>query len=125
MRPILGAAAAAVVTAALAATLPSVAAADSIAYVKSGDLWLSTTVGARQVRVTTTGGYTDVTQADDGTLVGLHGVRLRRLDRGGRVLADFDTRSATRGPRASAPSRARSTLRSRRTARSSPTPTTP
>ncbi|MDX8150395.1 hypothetical protein SK069_02215 [Patulibacter brassicae] len=85
---------AAVVTAMAAGVLAGAATpagADSIAYVKSGDLWLSTPDGTRQHRVTTTGGYTDVTQADDGTLVGLHGVRLRRLDRSGRVLADFDT----------------------------------
>ena len=41
--------------------------------------------------MTTTGGYSDVSQADDGTMIGLHGVRLHRLDRQGRVLADFDT----------------------------------
>ena len=41
--------------------------------------------------MTATGGYTDVSQADDGTMIGLHGVRLHRLDRPGKVLADFDT----------------------------------
>jgi WD40-like Beta Propeller Repeat len=67
------------------------ASADSIAYVKNGDIYLSTSDGARQYRVTTTGGYSDVSQADDGTMIGLHGVRLHRLSRSGRVLADFDT----------------------------------
>jgi hypothetical protein len=65
--------------------------ADSIAYVKDGDVWLSTGDGARQFRVTARGGYSDVSQADDGTLVALTGVRLQRLDRLGDVLADFDT----------------------------------
>jgi hypothetical protein len=75
---------------ALAVAAPA-ASADSIAYVKKGDIYLSTSDGARQYRVTTTGGYSDVSQADDGTMIGLHGVRLHRLSRTGRVLADFDT----------------------------------
>ena len=79
---------AALVVVAIAAPAAS---ADSIAYVKNGDIYLSTSDGARQYRVTTTGGYSDVSQADDGTMIGLHGVRLHRLSRQGRVLADFDT----------------------------------
>jgi hypothetical protein len=75
---------------ALAVTAP-VASADSIAYVKGGDVWLSTGDGSRQYRVTSTGRYADVSQADDGTMVALTGVRLHRLDRQGNVLADFDT----------------------------------
>jgi hypothetical protein len=75
---------------ALAVAAPA-ASADSIAYVKHGDIYLSTSDGARQYRVTTTGGYSDVSQADDGTMIGLYGVRLHRLSRTGRVLADFDT----------------------------------
>jgi hypothetical protein len=82
------AAAAALVTLAVAAPAAS---ADSIAYVKDGDVWLSTGDGSRQYRVTATGGYTDVSQADDGTMIALNGVRLHRLDRRGHVLADFDT----------------------------------
>jgi len=75
---------------ALAVAAPA-ASADSIAYVKGGDIYLSTSDGARQYRVTTTGGYSDVSQADDGTMIGLYGVRLHRLSRTGRVLADFAT----------------------------------
>jgi WD40-like Beta Propeller Repeat len=75
---------------ALAIAAPA-ASADSIAYVKGGDVWLSTGDGSRQYRVTSTGGYSDVSQADDGTMIALHGVRLHRLDRRGRVLADFAT----------------------------------
>ncbi len=82
------AAAAALVT--LAVFAPA-ASADSIAYVKDGDVWLSTGDGARQYRVTATGVYSDVSQADDGTMIALSGVRLHRLDRRGHVLADFDT----------------------------------
>jgi hypothetical protein len=75
---------------ALAVAAPA-ASADSIAYVKHGDIYLSTSDGARQYRVTTTGGYSDVSQADDGMMIGLHGVRLHRISRSGRVLADFAT----------------------------------
>src|SRR5689334_20860364 len=67
------------------------ASADSIAYIKDGNVWLSTTDGSRQFQVTSNGGYSDVTQADDGTMIALTGVRLHKLDRQGNVLADFDT----------------------------------
>jgi hypothetical protein len=76
--------------AALALAAPA-ANADSIAYVKNGDVWLSTSDGGRQYQVTYTGGYSDVSQADDGTMIALRGVRLNKLDRLGNVLADFDT----------------------------------
>jgi hypothetical protein len=82
---------------ALAVTSP--AAADSIAYVKDGDVWLAASDGGRQYRVTQTGGYSDVSQADDGTMIALFGVRLHRLSPTGTVLADFDTPvSDTRPP---------------------------
>ncbi|HEX6023920.1 MAG TPA: hypothetical protein VFZ00_18160 [Solirubrobacter sp.] len=68
-----------------------VASADSIAYIKDGNVWLSTPDGSRQFQVTTTGQYADVSQADDGTMIALTGVRLHRLDRLGNVTADFDT----------------------------------
>jgi WD40 repeat protein len=88
--PLLRLLAAGAVLVAVAIAAPA-ASADSIAYVKNGDVYLSTTDGARQYRVTATGGYSDVSQADDGTMIALHGVRLHRLSRTGRVLADFDT----------------------------------
>jgi hypothetical protein len=67
------------------------ASADSIAYIKDGNVWLTTPDGSRQYQVTSSGAYADVSQADDGTMIALSGVRLHRLDREGRVLADFDT----------------------------------
>ena len=67
------------------------ASADSIAYVKDGNVFLSTPDGSRQFQVTSTGGYSDVSQADDGTMIALKGVRLHKLDRQGNVVADFDT----------------------------------
>ena len=75
---------------ALAVAAP-VASADSIAYVKNGNVWLSTSDGGRQFQVTTAGGYSDVSQADDGTMIALNGVRLHRLGREGQLLADFAT----------------------------------
>jgi WD40-like Beta Propeller Repeat len=67
------------------------AAADSISYIKDGNIWLTTPDGSRQYQVTSTGGYSYASQADDGTLIGLHGRRLHRIARDGRVTADFAT----------------------------------
>ena len=66
------------------------ASADSISYIKDGNIWLSTPDGSRQFQVTHNGGYSFASQADDGTLIGLFGRRLRKLDRHGNVLADFE-----------------------------------
>src|SRR6188472_3432427 len=83
------------ITAALAVALSLVAAApasaDSISYLRDGNIWLTTPDGARQVQVTTTGIYSYASQADDGTFIALTGERLHKLSRDGRVLADFDT----------------------------------
>ncbi len=84
-------------TSALAALCASLAlaapaSADSIAYVKDGNVWLASPDGARQQQVTTTGGYHYVSQADDGTLAALvGGERIRKLSRTGDVLAEFGT----------------------------------
>lgn len=77
----------------LALAIPAApAAADSIAYIKGGDVWLATPDGTRQVQVTRTGGYAYVSQADDGTMIALAPrERLHRLSRTGEVLADFAT----------------------------------
>jgi hypothetical protein len=85
--------AAAALTAAAAGLLlaASPAAADSIAYVRDGDVWLSTTDGSRQYRVTADGGYSTVSQADSGRLVALRGTRIRHLERDGSVIADIGT----------------------------------
>jgi hypothetical protein len=87
MRKLLLAAAVAVACAATAAP----AMAGSIAYIKDGNVFLSTDDGSRQFQVTTSGAYADVTQADDGTMIALTGIRLHKLDRLGNILADFDT----------------------------------
>lgn len=70
----------------------SPAAADSIAYIHKGDIWLATPDGARRVQVTHTGTYFNVSQADDGTMIALApGERLHKISRDGTVLADFLT----------------------------------
>jgi hypothetical protein len=93
----------AVLAAAASLAFAAPAMADSIAYVKDGNVWLTTSDGARQYQVTFNGGYSDVTQADNGTMIALTGVRLHKLDRQGNVLADFDTPvSDTRPPGAKA-----------------------
>ncbi len=73
------------------AAVPTTAAADSIAYVKGGDVWLATPDGSRQLQVTRGGGYAYVSQADDGTMAALIGERIRTIGRDGRILADIPT----------------------------------
>jgi hypothetical protein len=91
----------AAVSLALAAASP--AAADSISFIKDGNVWLTTPDGARQFQVTTSGGYSYASQADDGTFIALAGERLHRLDRMGNVTADFATPVSDGPPPASPP----------------------
>lgn len=69
--------------------------ADSVAYVKDGDVWLSTTDGSRQYRVTSEGGYSTVSQADDGKMVALRGDKIRHLERDGKVISEIATPVST------------------------------
>ncbi|MDQ8045712.1 MAG: hypothetical protein AAGC46_13250 [Solirubrobacteraceae bacterium] len=65
------------------------ASADSIVYLKGGDVYLTTTDAARQFQVTSGGGYTAVSQADDGTILATTTAgKFRRLDRMGTVLSE-------------------------------------
>ena len=79
------------ITAAVCLVAAAPAAADSISYIKDGNIWLTTPDGSRQYQVTQNGGYTFASQADDGTLIGLNGRRLHRIARDGTILADFST----------------------------------
>lgn len=76
---------------ALAATalVAPAAHADSISYVKDGNVFLTTPDGETTAQVTTAGGYTNASQADDGRIVALKGGRFHVMDRWGDVLADF------------------------------------
>jgi hypothetical protein len=81
-----------VATLALTLVLAAPAMADSIAYVKDGNVWLATPDGGRQQQVTKTGIYSYVSQADNGVMVALApNERLHKLSRTGKVLADFPT----------------------------------
>jgi hypothetical protein len=82
---------AAALATALSLVAAAPAAADSISYLKDGNVYLTTPDGSRQVQVTTTGLYSYASQADDGTIIALAGERLHKLARDGKVLADFDT----------------------------------
>ena len=88
------------VAAFLTLVIAAPASADSIAFIKGGDVWLATPDGARQQQVTHTGTYSYVSQADDGTMIALApGERLHKLSRdrrGARRLHDL--RLATAGP---------------------------
>src|SRR5690349_9379419 len=86
------AAAAAIAALGLSATA---AFADSVAYVKDGDIWLSTTDGARQFRVTSEGGYSTISQADSGRLVALRGDKIRQLERDGKLVSEIATPVST------------------------------
>ncbi len=70
---------------AAALTAPS-ALADSIVYEKSGNIWLANPDGSGQRPVTTSGGYSKPTQANDGTIVAVKNQLLHRMDRSGSLL---------------------------------------
>jgi hypothetical protein len=80
--------------AALAVAAPA-AHADSIAYIKGGNVFLSTTDGSREYQVTFDGGYSTVSQADSGRMVALRGDKLRHLERDGGVIAEIATPVST------------------------------
>jgi hypothetical protein len=77
---------------ALAATVPAAligaapGQADSIVYLREGNVWLTSPDGARQYQVTFDGGWDSPSQADDGTIVAAKGRLLVRMDRSGRRL---------------------------------------
>jgi Tol biopolymer transport system component len=78
---------AAAATLALAGT----ASADSISFIRGGDIWVASPDGAKQVQITHSGAYSYQSQADDGTFIALSGRRLHKIDRQGNVVADFST----------------------------------
>ena len=77
----------------LSLTAAAPAAADSISFIRDHDIWLTTPDGSRQFRVTETGNYSYASQADDGTVIAriISAEKLQKLDRFGKVLAEFDT----------------------------------
>lgn len=85
----------ATLAAAVLASTPGAASADSISYIgRDQNIWLTTPDGARQFQVTTSGRYSYASQADDGSFIALlsdGSEKLHRLDRWGNVLAEFAT----------------------------------
>jgi hypothetical protein len=81
-----------------ALAVPASAAADSIVYVDHGNLFLTSSDGARRYQLTSDGGYSSPSQADDGTIGAIRNRRLVRLDRAGRPLnAAVDAMGSDRG----------------------------
>lgn len=73
--------------------VPSAAAADSLVFVKDGNVWLARPDGSGQYQVTSDGGYASPSQADDGTIVAAKGNRylVRMTQNGTRLNAPLDT----------------------------------
>jgi hypothetical protein len=75
--------AAALVAASVAA---APAAADSIVYAKDGNLFLTSPDGSQGYQLTSDGGYSEPSLADDGIVGALHYKQLVRLDRSGKLM---------------------------------------
>lgn len=73
------------------AAVPSVANADSISFIRGGDVWVASADGVKQVQLTSNGGYSYQSRADDGSFIALHGRQLHRLSATGQLLAAFNT----------------------------------
>jgi hypothetical protein len=74
------------------------ASADSVVYLKDGNVWLTSPDASRQYQVTFDGGYDSPSQADDGTIVALHDKMLVRLDRSGHQKGDAIAGIGSPGP---------------------------
>jgi hypothetical protein len=76
------------------ALVPAAASADSIAYVKDGNVWIANPDGSGQYQVTDDANeqvrYYSPSQADDGTIVAARGEEIVRLQQNGKVLSRFD-----------------------------------
>jgi len=70
--------------------VPATAAAESIVYVRSGDVYLTAPQGT--LRITTDGGYESPSQSDDGTIVAVRQVKVERdgTERDVRLIHRFD-----------------------------------
>jgi hypothetical protein len=71
---------------AVAAAAAPPALADSIVFERAGNVWLANPDGSGQHQVTTDGGYSNPSQANDGTIAAVKDGVLHRLDRRGRLL---------------------------------------
>lgn len=86
------------VAASLSLVAPAIAAADSIVYLKAGNVWLAEGDGSGEHQVTRDGGataYASPTQADDGTIAVGFGPAIRLLKQNGTVIREFDAPTLT------------------------------
>ena len=75
-----------------ALALPATAHADSISFIKAGDVWLAEPDGSGAVQLTSQGTYKAASQGDDGTLVAISGSRIYRRDHAtGAVINQINT----------------------------------
>jgi hypothetical protein len=65
--------------------------ADSISFLRGGDIWVAAPDGSKQTQLTHDGGYGYQSRADDGSFIAVHGRMLRRLSPTGVVTAEFST----------------------------------
>lgn len=74
----------------VATVLPASAAAESIVYIKAGDIYVTAPQGT--LRLTSDGGYESPSQADDGTIVAVRKVKVERdgIVRDVRMIHRFD-----------------------------------
>ncbi len=70
----------------MAAAAAPPALADSIVFERGGNVWLANPDGTGPRQVTTDGGYSNPSQANDGTIAAVKDGLLHRLDRSGRLL---------------------------------------
>src|SRR4051794_27897472 len=76
------------------ALTPAAASADSIVYIRDGNVWIAAPDGSRATQLTSDGGYESPSEADDGTIVAGRKTqesggpvrRLYRMNRSGRLL---------------------------------------
>src|SRR3954452_20691562 len=87
---------AACAVAALAGAAP--ASADSIVYVKDGNVWLTSPDGAKGYQVTSDGGYDSPSPSDSVLIVALHNGQRVRLDRSGRQIGNAIDGIGSPGP---------------------------
>lgn len=66
------------------------ASADSIAYIKGGNVWLSTPDASRQYQVTFDGGYSTVSQSDYDRITALRGDHIVTMSRSGEDIIHVD-----------------------------------
>ena len=95
------------VAVACARALPAAASAESIVYVKDGNVWLSSPDASKQYQVTFDGGYSSPSQANDGTIAAIRAKQLVRLDRSGHQLSAIDAMGTGNNPNFVGPYEAR------------------